>query len=212
MTEPIITCPHCKTTIRLTESLAAPLIAATRKQFEQQLLQKDEEISRREQGIREKEREIAENKRTLEDRIARQVDAQLTTEGSRISAEESRKARLLNATELENKIREISDLHEVLKNREEKLAAAQKIQAELTRKQRELDDARRELELTVEKRVHDGLTEVRARAKQEAEDGLKLKVMEKDQTIASMQQKIEELLNGYFSNKQYVNQRLPSVG
>ena len=27
----------------------------------------------------------------------------------------------------------------------------------------------------------------------EAEDGLKLKVMEKDQTIASMQQKIEEL-------------------
>src|SRR5687767_1259364 len=130
MTEPIITCPHCKTTIRLTESLAAPLIAATRKQFEQQLLQKDEEISRREQGIREKEREIAETRRTLEDRIASQVAAQLTTERSRISAEESRKARLLNATELENKIREISDLHEVLKNREEKLAAAQKIQAE----------------------------------------------------------------------------------
>ena len=66
MTEPVITCPHCKTTIRLTESLAAPLIAATRKQFEQQLLQKDEEISRREQGIREKEREIAETRRTLE--------------------------------------------------------------------------------------------------------------------------------------------------
>ncbi len=38
------------------------------------------------------------------------------------------------------------------------------------------------------------LSEVRVRAKQEAEDGLKLKVMEKDQTIASMQQKIEELM------------------
>jgi hypothetical protein len=32
-----------------------------------------------------------------------------------------------------------------------------------------------------------------SQAKREAEDGLKLKVMEKDQTIASMQQKIEEL-------------------
>lgn len=37
MTEPIITCPNCKTEIRLTESLAAPLIAATRQQFEKQI-------------------------------------------------------------------------------------------------------------------------------------------------------------------------------
>lgn len=37
MTEPTITCPNCHTEIKLTESLAAPLIAATRKQFEQQL-------------------------------------------------------------------------------------------------------------------------------------------------------------------------------
>jgi hypothetical protein len=41
--------------------------------------------------------------------------------------------------------------------------------------------------------VQESLTEVRASAKREAEEGLKLKVMEKDQTIASMQQKIEEL-------------------
>jgi hypothetical protein len=56
-----------------------------------------------------------------------------------------------------------------------------------------LDDAKRELELTVETRVQAGLTEVRSQAKREAEEGLKLKVAEKDQTIASMQQKIEEL-------------------
>lgn len=97
MTEPTIICPNCKTEIRLTESLAAPLITATREQFEQQLSQKDEEI------------------------------------------------------------------------------------------------AKRELELTVEKRMQEGLGDVREKAKREAEEGLKLKVMEKDQTIASMQQTIEEL-------------------
>ena len=37
MTEPTITCPHCKTEIKLTESLAAPLIESTRRQFEQQV-------------------------------------------------------------------------------------------------------------------------------------------------------------------------------
>jgi hypothetical protein len=41
--------------------------------------------------------------------------------------------------------------------------------------------------------VQEGLGDVREKAKREAEEGLKLKVMEKDQTIASMQQKIEEL-------------------
>lgn len=30
MTEPTITCPSCKTEIKLTESLAAPLIESTR--------------------------------------------------------------------------------------------------------------------------------------------------------------------------------------
>lgn len=192
--EPIITCPKCHAEIPLTESLAAPLIAATRKQFEQQLLQKDNEIARREQGVQEKEKEIAEARRTLENRVADQVAAQLNAERSRVIAEESRKAKLANAAELEGKIRELADLREVLKGRDEKLAAAQKTQAELLKKQRELDDARRELELTIEKRVQEGLAEIQARARREAEEGLRLKVMEKDQMIASMQQKIEELM------------------
>jgi hypothetical protein len=97
MTEPIIICSNCKTKIRLTESLAAPLIAATREQFEQQLSQKDDEI------------------------------------------------------------------------------------------------AKRELELTVDNRVQEGIGDVHEKAKREAEKGLKLKVMDKNQTIASMQQEIEEL-------------------
>jgi hypothetical protein len=37
MVEPTITCPKCKTEIKLTESLAAPLIEATRRQYEKRL-------------------------------------------------------------------------------------------------------------------------------------------------------------------------------
>jgi hypothetical protein len=56
-----------------------------------------------------------------------------------------------------------------------------------------LDDEKRELELTVEKRVQSGLTEVRSLAKKEAEDEQRLKVMEKEQTITAMQKQIEDL-------------------
>lgn len=193
MTEPTITCPNCKAEIRLTESLAAPLLAATRQQFEQQLAQKDADVAKREQGVRAQEKQLAEARRGLDEQVSAQVAEQLKAERTRLIAEEARKAKQAAAAELEGKTREVAELNEVIKARDEKLAVAQQAQAELIRKQRALDDARRELELTVEKRVQEGLAAVRSQARQEAEDGLKLKVMEKDQTIASMQQKIEEL-------------------
>ncbi len=193
MSEPTITCPNCQTEIRLTESLAAPLIAATRKQYEQQLSQKDADIAKREQGIVEQEKQMEESRRNLQTQVAEQVFAQLQTERAKLIEAESQKAKLATAAELQIKTRELADLQEVLKSRDEKLAEAQNAQAELLKKQRELDDAKRELELTVEKRVQESLADVRNSARKEAEEGLKLKVMEKDQTIASMQQKIEEL-------------------
>ena len=143
MTEPTITCPNCKTEIRLTESLAAPLIAATRKQFEEQLSQKDAEVAKREEGIREKEKQIIEAKRNLDEQVADQVAAQLKAERAQVIVEESKKAKLAGAAELDAKVRELSEMQEILKVRDEKLAEAQKAQAELIKKQRELDDAKR---------------------------------------------------------------------
>lgn len=193
MTEPAITCPNCKTAIKLTESLAAPLIESTRKQFEQQLAQKDSDMATREQAVRDKEIQLADAKNKLAAQVADQVEAQLKKDRMQIVAEEAKKAKQAAANELEQKTREVTDLQEVLKSREEKLAEAQKAQAELLKKQRELDDAKRELELTVEKRVQAGLDATRLQAKKEAEDEQKLKVMEKEQTIIAMQKQIEEL-------------------
>lgn len=82
MTEPTIPYPNCKTEIRLTESLAAPLIAATHQQFERQLAQKDEDIAKREQDLRDKEKLIAEARRTLDEQVVDQVTAQLKPNGS----------------------------------------------------------------------------------------------------------------------------------
>ncbi len=189
MTEPMITCPKCQTEIKLTESLAAPIIDSARREYEQRLAQKDADIAKRETSLSKREKELAQAKETIDD----QVTEKLRQERAKIVAEESKKAKLALATDLEQKTKEITDLQEVLKQQDEKLAEAQKAQAEFIRKQRELDDAKRELDLTVEKRVQDGLTATREQARKEAEDQLKFKVMEKEQTITSMQKQIEEL-------------------
>ncbi len=57
-----------------------------------------------------------------------------------------------------------------------------------------MDDAKRELDLTVEKKVQESLTAVRDKAKQEAEEGLKLKVLEKEEQIASMQPSVPMMM------------------
>jgi hypothetical protein len=73
------------------------------------------------------------------------------------------------------------------------LAEAQRAQAELMRKERALEDQKRELELTVERRVQSQLAAVQEKAKSEAEERLKLRVLEKEEQIASMQRQIDEL-------------------
>ena len=189
MTEPTIICPNCNTEIKLTESLAAPLLAATKHDFDKRLAQKDADIAARESTLREREAALIKAKAAIDDQVAEKVGHERT----RIVAEEAKKAQLIAAHDVEQKSNEIKVLNQVLKQRDEKLAEAQKAQADVIRQQRELDDAKRELDLTVEKRIQAGLAATREQARKEVEEQQKLKVAEKEQTILAMQKQIEEL-------------------
>lgn len=189
MIEPTITCPNCATEIKLTESLAAPLIAATRKEYEAKIALKEQDVSKREAALKAQQKAIEEAQESIDSQVAEKLKEQKNA----IVAEEAKKAKLAAAADIEAKAKEVTDLQAILAAQNTKLEEAQKAQAEMLRKQRELDDAKRELELTVEKRVQASIAEVRQKAKQEAEEGLKLKVTEKEQQIASMQRQIEDL-------------------
>ena len=189
MAEPTVVCPQCKTEIKLTESLAAPLLESVRRDYEQRLTQKDAEVARHEKTLQEREATLQKAKESLDEEVA----AKLQRERAGIAAEEAKKAKRALENDLDQRAKEITELQEILKQREMKLAEAQKAQAEVTRKQRELEDAKRELELTVAKRVQAELDAACDKAKKDAEEELKLKVLEKEQTIASMQRQIEDL-------------------
>lgn len=189
MAEPTVVCPQCKAEIKLTESLAAPLLASVRRDYEQRLTQKDADIAKREKTLHEREALLQKQKDSMDEQLAQK----LQQERSKIAAEEAKKAKLSLGNDLEQKSKEISELQGVLKEKDTKLAEAQKAQADLVRKQRELDDAKRELELTVAKRVQAELDATRAQARKDAEEELKFKVLEKEQIIASMQNQIEDL-------------------
>jgi hypothetical protein len=189
VTEPQIVCPHCRTEIKLTQTLAAPLIAETRKQFEQQLAAKESDFLQREASIKQEQGEIANARRQIEEQVA----ARLKDERAAISEAEATKARQAFAEELGGRDGQLAQLRQVLAGKDAKLVEAQAAQTEALRKQRDLDEAKREIDLTVEKRVQDALEAVRDKAKLEVDDVLKTRLSEKETQIAGMQRQIEDL-------------------
>jgi hypothetical protein len=187
--EPTLHCPNCDHEIRLTESLAAPLIEETRRHFQQQLARKDAEVSQKLEAVRQERDQVAKEREQIEDRVSERLAAERT----QIAAIEAKKAREATAAELQAKAAETTELRRTLDANNAKLAEAQQAQAELMRKQRALDEQKRELDLTIEKRVQASVEEIRSKAKQESDEAARLRVLEKDQTIESMARTIEEL-------------------
>ena len=189
LTDLTITCPHCETDIALTESLAAPLIAETKRQFEAASAKKDREIAAREAVVRDQASALEKARSSLDATVAEKLAA----ERQRIAGEEAAKAKLRSAADLDAKTKELGELQDLLKERNAKLADAQKAQAEFLEKERALDDAKREMDLTIQTRIQSELGSVREKAKLEAETAMRLRVSEKEEQIASMQRQIEDL-------------------
>ena len=164
MAEPTIICPKCKNEIKLTESLAAPLVESIRSDFQKQLAQKDLDLAGREKSIQDREATLSKAKDSLETQVATRVQQERT----KIAEEEAKKAKLTFGNDLTQKSKEVADLQEILKQKDVKLTEAQTAQAGLIKKQRELDDAKRELDLTVEKRISEGLAVTRQQARKDA--------------------------------------------
>ncbi|ABE64547.1 conserved hypothetical protein [Nitrobacter hamburgensis X14] len=187
--EPTLHCPNCNHQIRLTESLAAPILAETRQRFQEQLANKDAEVARKTEALQQEREQLQKDRELIEDQVARRLAA----ERSQLVAVEAKKARDAAATELQARTAEAAELRQLLEANNAKLAEAQQVQAELIRKQRALDEEKRELDLTVEKRVQASVEQIQTKAKQEADEAARLRVAEKDQTIESMARTIEEL-------------------
>lgn len=187
--EPTLQCPNCNHEIRLTESLAAPLLAESRQRFQEQLASKDAEVARKTEALQQEREKLQKDREQIEE----QVTSRLANERSQIVASEAKKAREAAAAEVQARTSEAAELRQMLEANNAKLAEAQQAQAELIRKQRALDDEKRELDLTIEKRVQALVDPIQVKARQEADDAARLRVAEKDQTIDSMTRTIEEL-------------------
>ena len=189
MTDPQIACPNCKSQIKLTESLAAPMIAATRASYEAKLQEQSAGMARREAEIGQKMTQLAHAQANLEAQVAERLNAErkaLIDQGAKLASSRFE-------FDLQQKVEELKSAKGTVTEYQDKLKEAQKQQAEFMQKERALEDQKRELELTIEKRTALNAEAIRLKARAETEEVMRLKVTEKEEQIAGMQRQIEEL-------------------
>ena len=173
----------------LTESLAAPLLEAERREFQKKLTAREVEFTLKAHELRRREDELALAHESFEQNIRQR----LQVERGQIANAEAKKAREQVAADVDAMKQRLAENEQLLETRNAKLAEAQQAQAEALRKQRELDEKMRELELTIEKRVLASQAGIVAKARQDATDELKSQVSQKDAQIDSLGRTVEEL-------------------
>jgi hypothetical protein len=169
--------------------LAAPLIEATKTEFEAKIAAKESDVAKREADLRAQQKVIEAARENIDEQVAEKIKA----ERASITEAQAKKAKLAVADDFEAKAKEMADLKVILDQKEVKLKIAQEAQADLMRKERELADEKRELEITIETRVNESVDAVRQKAKTEAEESMGMRVAEKEKTISDMQKQIEDL-------------------
>jgi len=189
MTDPTIICPSCATEIKLTESLAKPLVEASRQELKLKVEEYEAEVAKRESILKKKEKDIYAAQKNIET----EVSSRIKLERAKIADFETRKAEQKVANDIKEKTKEVTDLGEVIKVKEKKLIEAQKGQVDFLKQKRAFDDARREMDLTIEKRVQGSIEEVRKQVKEEIQEELGHKINQKEEQMAQMTRQIEQL-------------------
>ena len=182
MSDPTLTCPECGTLIKLNESLAGPLLAEERAKSAEKLRHKNEEIAAEKTKLDKERAQLDENLRRS-----------VANARAEIVREEAARAAQNAAREIAAKAKEADELREILKDNDAKLERALEDQAMIMKERRALEEQKRELELTVEKRLSEEVEAIRAKAKAEQENAFMLKQKENEQTIAAMRTQIDNL-------------------
>lgn len=188
MTEPTFRCPKCEAEIPLTESIAAPLVASMKREYEQKIRQHDEQVAVREKALREQREALEAGRARFDEELKQRVDA----ERAAISAAEQKRARAALEDEIARARQDKSDADALLKERDAKLAEAHKNELELRRERQALIQEKERFELDKQRALDAERAQIRETVQKEADAQSSLKLAEKEKTIGDLRQQLQD--------------------
>ena len=177
-----IICPKCKTEIEVTEALSSQLRNELRSQFDAEARRKEQEFVTREEVLNKQQAALTAAKQSVD----QEVEARVAKERDRLSQQALTKAK-------EDVALELQDAQQQLVEVKTKLTEAQKAELDLRKHARELEDQKREFDITLARKLDEEREKIREVAKKEAVEERVLKEAEKEKLIGDLRQQIDQL-------------------
>jgi hypothetical protein len=189
MTDLSITCPECGAEIELTEALAGPMLelerrkatAAAERKFASERAAIEEKAREAELAALKVQQEAEATKRNLDLEVARRVakEAEIAAKRAREETAQQFDTRLKAA---ETERAEVAT----------KLAVAEAAELAARKAKAEAEEAKRQAELKVARRLDEERAKVRELALKERDDDYRLKLSEKDKQLTELKEKLDE--------------------
>lgn len=168
MAEQYVTCPNCGKRIQLSEAITHDIEEKLKKDFEAEAKRKDKEFEK------------------AFDAQQKEFDEKLSREKTKLERQARKEAEESVSTEL-------ADLKTELDKKSKQVKEAEKKELEFLKRQRELDERERTLKLETERTLARERKKVWDEASAKVLEEHQLKDREKDQQLAEMKKKIDEL-------------------
>lgn len=181
-----IRCPKCNTLIPITETLQHQLTESVREEYEGKLAEQKQLFEEQQKELDQKEKTLEEKEKNIDETIQERLKSELEIQKKNIQ-EKVRK-------DIQDEISvEVEDLRSTLKEKEEKLEEAKKIELQLRKRERELEERAKDVELEVARKINQERKNIENEVAQKFIDEYRMKDAEKDKQIGDLRKQIEDL-------------------
>jgi hypothetical protein len=156
MEESLITCPHCGQDFELSDALAGKIREHLKAELQQDVLRREGDLKKKLQALHEQEEAIAKTREELEEQIQNGIKQRL----KEIEEKTTKK--------VEDKYTDqLKELQDNLKERDESIAAFREQERDLRKKQWQLEDSQKSLDLEISRRLDEEREKIRLEANKE---------------------------------------------
>lgn len=183
-----VTCPKCGAAIPITEALTRPVLEAERARLAKEAAQRSEVLDKRENEIDARRRIVAEGEAALKKQqgeIDRLVEEQLASKAADLMKE----AEKMISTSYEAKLR---SAQEKLSESETKRLRAEKAELAARKEKESVEEERRNIDLTILRRVAEETDKIKAATRQEQEREFEKELKGRDEIIAEKDRKLRQ--------------------
>lgn len=182
MPDQTIICPHCSTSIPLSQALSDQIKHELQHQLEKEHQQKTSELATLAAQMEKQKLELETQKKTLGEQVLKQVEA------------EKQKLWTLAQEKAQEKVDlEVKDLREQFQESAKKLEEAQRHELELRKQTRELEEQKKNLDLEMQRKLDEERKKIADETRKTEGEQFRLKLLEKDKQVEIMQKTIEDL-------------------